>query len=72
MHIYRGPAAGDLGRQLPCDPESRHEADMMARALNEASAALRQLMGSVQTTVGGVEGNVAQLSALIHGVDAAM
>ena len=65
-------AAGDLGRQLPCDPESRHEADMMARALNEASAALRQLMGSVQTTVGGVEGNAAQLSALIRGVDAAM
>jgi methyl-accepting chemotaxis protein len=28
-------AAGDLGRQLPCDPQSRHEADMMARALNE-------------------------------------
>ena len=65
-------AAGDLGRQLPCDTSSRHEADMMARALNEASAALRQLMGSVQTTVGGVEGNATQLGALIGGVETAM
>ena len=65
-------AAGELGRQLPCDPGSRHEADVMASALNEASSALRQLMGSVQTTVGGVEGSAAQLNALIRSVESAM
>ena len=62
-------AAGELGRQLPCDPASRHEADVMAVALNEASTGLSQLMGSIQTTVGGVEGNATQLGALIRAVE---